>query len=119
MLLFWRTEGYYAEVAHRAPARPQPAVPAPARRASSIVPTTTVNLLTERALSAALSLGDTVVAVAVAGDEEESRQIKHDWETWRCAVPLEVLVDPPPLARPHRAALRRVASRTTTRRSRC
>ena len=42
-----------------------------------IVPTTTVSLLTERALSAALSLGDTVVAVAVAGDEEECEQIKQ------------------------------------------
>ncbi len=34
-----------------------------------IVPTSTVNLLTERAVTAAMSLGDTVVAVAVAGDE--------------------------------------------------
>ena len=41
------------------------------RESIVIVPTSTVNLLTERALSAALSLGETVVAVAVAGDEEE------------------------------------------------
>ena len=41
-----------------------------------IVPTTTVSLLTERALSAALSMGETVVAVAVAGDEEERERIK-------------------------------------------
>ena len=46
--------------------------PQPRKRESIvIVPTSTVNLLTERAVSAALSLGETVVAVAVAGDEEE------------------------------------------------
>ena len=56
-----------------------------------IVPTTTVNLLTERAISAALSLGETVVAVAVAGDEEECEQIKRDWDEWECGVPIEVL----------------------------
>ena len=50
----------------------------PARESIVIVPTSTVNLLTERALSAALSLGETVVAVAVAGDEEERREIMRD-----------------------------------------
>jgi hypothetical protein len=59
-----------------------------------IVPTTTVNLLTELALSAALSLGETVVAVAVAGDEDERREVLAAWSTWRCSVPLEVIVDP-------------------------
>jgi hypothetical protein len=43
---------------------------------------------------AALSLGDTVVAVAVAGDEQECGQIKRDWETWKSGVPIEVLIDP-------------------------
>ena len=38
------------------------------------MPTSTVNLLTQQAVSAALSLGDTVVAIAVAGDEEEAEQ---------------------------------------------
>jgi hypothetical protein len=59
-----------------------------------VVPTTTVSVLTERALSAALSMGETVVAVAVAGDDEESAQIKHAWNEWQCGVPIEVLVDP-------------------------
>ena len=67
-----------------------------------IVPTSTVNLLTERAVSAALSLGDTVVAVAVAGDEEECAQIKHEWDEWACGIPIEVLLDP------HRSLVRTV-----------
>ena len=64
--------------------------------------TSTVTLLTEQALSAALSLGETVVAVAVAGDQEECEHIRQDWERWKCAVPLEVLLDP------HRSLIRTV-----------
>jgi amino acid transporter len=101
MFLFWHTESYYAKVGAelrlgRTPGPPQ------RRESIVVVPTSTVNLLTERALSAALSLGDTVVAVAVAGDEEESEQIKRDWDQWRCSVPLEVLLDP------HRSLIRTV-----------
>src|SRR5262249_58685853 len=58
-----------------------------------VVPTTTVSLLTERAMSAALSLGQTVVALGVAGDERERDRTKHEWATWRCDVPIEVIVD--------------------------
>jgi amino acid transporter len=101
MLLFSRTESYYAQIASELRLGKTPGIP---RRHESvvIVPTSTVNLLTERALSAALSLGETVVAVAVAGDEEESEQIKHDWHQWRCSVPIEVLLDP------HRSPIRAV-----------
>jgi hypothetical protein len=67
-----------------------------------IVPTTTVTLLTERALSVALSLGETVMAVAVAGDEDERDQIERAWSRWRCSVPIEVLIDP------HRSLVRTV-----------
>jgi amino acid transporter len=101
MYLFWHTESYYAKVASELRLGRMPGSP---RRRESIVivPTTTVSLLTERALSAALSLGGTVVAVAVAGDEEECEQIKHGWDQWRCSVPLEVLLDP------HRSLIRTV-----------
>ena len=69
--------------------------PRPRKRESIvIVPTSTVNLLTQKAVSAALSLGDTVVAVAVAGDEEECEQIKRSWDEWACGIPIEVLIDP-------------------------
>jgi hypothetical protein len=93
MVTFSRIESYYDDVAHELKLGKTP--PRPRQRESIvIVPTTTVNLLTEKALSAALSLGDTVVAVAVAGDEEEAGRIKRDWGDWACSVPIEVLVDP-------------------------
>jgi amino acid transporter len=101
MFLFWNTETYYAKVAAELQLGKTPGLPR-RHRSIVVVPTTSVNLLTEQALSAALSLGETVVAVAVAGDEQESEQIKHDWERWNCAVPLEVLLDP------HRSLIRTV-----------
>jgi amino acid transporter len=91
--LFWQTERYYREIANELKLGKTP--PPPRERESIvIVPTTTVSLLTERALTAALSLGDTVVAVAVAGDEEECRKIKRSWDEWKCSVPIEVVLDP-------------------------
>lgn len=93
IVLFARIEGYYAEVARELRLGRSP--PPPRRRESLVlIPTTTASLLTERAVSAALSLGDTVVAVAVAGEEEECRRIKREWETWRCGIPIDVLIDP-------------------------
>lgn len=101
MWLFSSTEAYYARVAHELQLGKTP--PHPRRRESVvIVPSSTVNLLTERAVSAALSLGDTVVAVAVAGDEDEAARIKHAWDEWACGIPIEVLVDP------HRRLIRTV-----------
>jgi amino acid transporter len=93
MVLFSHTETYYARVARELKLGRTPGVP---HRSESIVivPTSTVNLLTEHALSAAMSLGETVVAVAVAGDEEEREHIKHEWDQWPCGVALEVLIDP-------------------------
>ncbi len=93
MYLFSHTEHYYAAVARELKLGKTP--PPPRRRESVvIVPSSTVNLLTEHALSAALSLGQTVVAVAVAGDEEECQRIKRAWDEWKISVPLEVLLDP-------------------------
>jgi amino acid transporter len=101
MFLFWHTETYYAKVASELQLGKTPGMPQ-RHKSVVIVPTTTINLLTEQALSVALSLGETVIAVAVAGDQDESEQIKHDWERWKCAVPLEVLLDP------HRSLVRTV-----------
>jgi hypothetical protein len=99
--LFWNTERYYAEVAHELKLGKTP--PPPRQRESVVVvPSTTVSLLTERALSAALSLGDTVVAVAVAGNKDECDRIKRQWDEWKSGVPIEVLLDP------HRSLIRTV-----------
>jgi amino acid transporter len=92
MALFKVTERYYEQVARELRLGKTP--PPPTKRHSVvIVPASTVNLLTERAVSAALSLGETVVAVAVAGSEEESERVKRDWDDWACGVPIEVLLD--------------------------
>ncbi|HEY8765404.1 MAG TPA: APC family permease [Solirubrobacteraceae bacterium] len=93
MVLFARTEGYYANVAHELRLGKTP--PPPEKRDSIVVvPSSTVNLLTQRAVSAALSMGETVVAVAVAGDEDEADRIKRAWDEWQCGVSIEVLLDP-------------------------
>ena len=93
MLLFTRSEHYYADVARELKLGKTP--PPPHKRESVIiVPASTVNLLTQKAVSAGLSLSQTVVAVAVAGDEEEAERVKRDWDEWSCGVPIEVLLDP-------------------------
>jgi hypothetical protein len=101
MLLFARTESYYAGVGSELRLGKTP--PPPRKRESIvIVPTSRVNLLTEKALSAALSMGETVVALAVGGNEEECEQIKRGWDEWQSGVPIEVLLDP------HRSLIRTV-----------
>jgi amino acid transporter len=101
MFLFSRTETYYARVATELKLGKTP--PHPCRRDSVVVvPSSTVSLLTERVLSAALSLGETVVAVAVAGNEEQCDRIKREWDDWEPGVPIEVLLDP------HRSLVRTV-----------
>jgi amino acid transporter len=93
MFLFSRTEGYYARVARELKFGKTP--PPPRKRESVvIIPTSSVNLLTERAVSAGLSLGETVLAVAVGGDEEDCERIRREWDEWSPGVPIEVLLDP-------------------------
>jgi amino acid transporter len=93
MLMFTRIEDYYADVARELKLGRTP--PRPCKTESIVViPTSTVNVLTERAVSVAMSLGETVVAVAVAGDEEECADVKRAWDEWKPGVPIEVLLDP-------------------------
>jgi len=113
MLLFWRIEVYYDEVARELRLGQTP--PAPHARASIvIVPTTTISVLTELALSAALSLGDRVVAIAVAGDEEEADHLRDTWGRWACNVRSRCCSIP--TARSYtRAPLHRIARRPRQR----
>ncbi len=93
MFTFSKTETYYAKVAKELKLGKTP--PPPHKRESIVViPMATVNLLTQKAVSAALSLGETVIAVAVAGDDEEREQIERSWTEWSCGIPIEVIVDP-------------------------
>ena len=103
MWLFSHTELYYGRVAKELRLGKTPGMPH-GGESVVIVPTSAVNLLTEHALNAALSLGDTVVAVAVAGDEEECERVRSAWREWACSVPLEVIIDP------HRSLVRSVLS---------
>ena len=92
MYLFAHTESYYARVAKELKFGRTP--PRPHRRESVVViPISTVSALTEQAVSAGLSLGETVVAVAVAGDEQEAKRIKDAWDDWPSGVSIEVLLD--------------------------
>ena len=93
IVTFARIESYYSAAGNQlrlgqVPSRPR-------RRASIVItPISDVDLLTERALSVALSTGDSVLAVSVAGDEAESHEIRRAWDRWAPGVPLEVLLDP-------------------------
>jgi amino acid transporter len=93
IFMFTRIERYYGIIGRELKFGLTP--PRPCKRESIvIVPTSTVNLLTEHALSAALSLGETVVALAVAGDDDECKEIKRAWDEWDPGVAIEVLLDP-------------------------
>ena len=101
ILFFHRTENYYEDVGRELKLGLTP--PRPTRHESIvIVPTSTVNLLTERAVSAAMSLGTTVIAVAVAANTDERAQIQRHWAEWACGIPIEVIVDE------HRSLIRSV-----------
>jgi amino acid transporter len=68
------------------------------RRSLVIVPVGAVNLLTQEAIGAALSLGDEVRAVTVVHpddqDEDAAQRIHDAWNAWQPHVPLTVLSSP-------------------------
>ena len=91
MLLFHRIETYYDEVATELELGRTPSCPTRSR-SLVVVPVTSVNRLTERALCAALALGDHAVAIAVAADEVERDRLVEQWQVWNPGVPLEVVL---------------------------
>jgi amino acid transporter len=101
VFLFHRTEIYYKAVGHELRLGLTP--PLPTKHESIvIVPTSTVNLATAQAVSAAMSLGGTVVALAVAASDGERERIEAAWADWECGSPIEVVVDE------HRSLIRTV-----------
>jgi amino acid transporter len=89
------------------PGPPQP------RRSLVVVPVGAVNLLTQQAISAALSLGDDVRAITVTYPEDTraTNRMLDDWEAWHPGCPLVTLPSPSrSLTRPIVDYLRRVAA---------
>ncbi|MFI2607132.1 APC family permease [Kitasatospora sp. NPDC018619] len=70
-------------------------VPGPVTRQRSlvVVPVTAITRLTRDGLSAALSLGDEVLAVTVVHEPAAAEALRRDWELWRPGVPLVELPD--------------------------
>ena len=94
-LLIWmfvRVSSYYREVAAELHLGQRPTRP---KRGSTtvVVPFTEISILTSRALSQALSMGDHVVAVTVVFDEDRGRraELEATWKGWNPGVPLVIL----------------------------
>ncbi|MFG2884732.1 APC family permease [Streptomyces sp. NPDC048297] len=94
MLLFARIQRYYTEVGKELELGRVPAPPD--RRAESlvIVPLGEVSKLARHAISAALALGDEVVAVAVESDADRTRSLEQAWSRWNPGVRLDVIDSP-------------------------
>ncbi|WP_336203749.1 APC family permease [Nonomuraea sp. LPB2021202275-12-8] len=84
----------YARIGARLELGTTPMPPRP-RRSLVVVPVHAVTRLTGDALSAALSLGDRVVAVNISHpeDERQARAFVEDWERWDPGVELVQLFD--------------------------
>jgi amino acid transporter len=94
VLVMTRINRSYARIGTRLELGRTPAPPRP-RRSLVVVPVQQVNRLTRDALSAALSLGDRVVAVNITHPENEegSRRFGEDWARWAPDVELVRLFD--------------------------
>ncbi|MEV6151901.1 APC family permease [Nonomuraea sp. NPDC052129] len=84
----------YARIGARLELGKTPAPPRP-HRSLVVVPVHAVTRLTRDALSAALSLGDRVVAVNITHpeDERQARAFAEDWDRWDPGVELVQLFD--------------------------
>jgi Amino acid permease len=93
MLLFSRIQSYYRAVGlelglDRLPHRPLPS------SCLVIVPVGGISKLTERALQAALSLGDEVIAVSVHPEAGQGAAFRARWDDWNPGVRLDILDSP-------------------------
>ncbi len=90
ILLFSRIGAYYRDVATEIGLGTVPPRPA-AARSSVVVTVAAVSRMTAAAVTAALSLGDDVVAVSVQFDDERAASLQADWDRWDPGVPLTIL----------------------------
>ncbi|MFD5088101.1 APC family permease [Kitasatospora sp. NPDC058406] len=118
VLLFEAVHRSYARIGERLELGriPGPLTP---QRSLVLVPVTAITRLTRDGLSAALSLGDEVLAVTVVHDPAEAEALRRDWELWQPGVPLVDIPDGhrrlgPPIAEfVNRLAAERVYDRLT------
>ncbi|MEU6236764.1 APC family permease [Kitasatospora sp. NPDC047058] len=118
VLLFEAVHRSYARIGeHLGLGRiPGPLTP---QRSLVVVPVTAITRLTRDGLSAALSLGDEVLAVTVVHDRIATDALRRDWELWQPGVPLLEIEDghrrlgPPIVALVNRLAAERAYDRLT------
>jgi|SRR5579875_452446 len=90
IFFFTRVERYYRDVGAELGLGQVP--PAPRRSKSLVVvPVAAVSRMAQAALSAAMSLGDEVVAVTVQFQDDQAEALRRDWDRWGPGVPLVVL----------------------------
>ncbi|MFE6751340.1 APC family permease [Kitasatospora purpeofusca] len=92
VLLFEAVHRSYARIGERLELGRVPG-PLTPQRSLVVVPVTAITRLTRDGLSAALSLGDEVMAVTVVHDGGETETLRRDWELWAPGVPLVEIPD--------------------------
>jgi len=90
MLLFWRISRYYTVVGAELGLGTTPPKPK-AEKSLVLVMVAGVSLMTEAALTTALSLGDEVLAVSIQFDDERAETLRSDWDRWDPGVELRIL----------------------------
>ncbi|WP_329320523.1 APC family permease [Streptomyces sp. NBC_01262] len=94
MLLFARIQRYYAAVGAELGLGQIPPPPQRGTASLVIVPIGEVSKLAQHALTAALALGDEVVAVAVHADPDKARILRETWDRWNPGVRLDIIDSP-------------------------
>jgi amino acid transporter len=93
MLLFARIQSYYQATGLELELGRPPQHPLPSG-SLVIVPVNGISKLTERALQAALSLGDEVIAVSVQPEAGQRAAFQAQWDDWDPGVRLDALDSP-------------------------
>jgi amino acid transporter len=93
MVLFTRIERYYAAVAAGVLRGQVPATPT-ATSSLVIVPLGEVDAVAERAITAAKSLGNEIVALAVFAEQDGAVAMQAAWDRWDPGVRLDIVNSP-------------------------